>query len=1144
MHIKQRIYASLSATVVAAFFTFLCAGPLPAEEQAPPKDAPQDSTTRAQQEGAASRVAPTNPQSHAEQTAGPSPGVDIVLPGGKVEAVLARDMTAGSEPRSPSREFAEDAKQIYLVLTSSLAQTASVQMSWIAVSVEGIQPNYKLANSRLGLAPGQQGIITIEAPEGGFSPGDYRIDLAINGGPPQTLPFTVVPLFPPAVLAEQTKVPRGFNIALAALGGKVEGATSEYNDKTWAAANLIDGAISIRERGWSSKDDTLPQDLVFSFYQNREALITAVVIDTTTPKRFEPPESVPKHVEIWTSTTGPVDGFSKIAGARLQHRTAEQVITFPPTPARYVKVRFLSHHGGSSIQAGEVKIIEASEGAPSILRDMPKNLASPALGGAVVRFTSQYSDRDGVHQLVEGRTDTPGWRSADGYLPQEFVFAFRGDQVALVDQIILNPKTNHDPTTWPKRITVSVSAESPLDGFQEVGQFTLQQEPREQAFPIGRRARFVKLRILENFGGGYTSLSEVKLLEGMGPDYESILREMPEAVVMSRGAAPSGSIDETGIAPETEPNGTPADANPLELGRRTKGVIDPLGEDDYFRLAIPGSDPTVLTLELLGRPNIRTSLTLFDAAGKSLKRFDPGAVPAQQATFSWAVEPGEHFLQVTEPPISMVLMWDTSGSMQYSTDDLKRAVEAYLDQVRPSERLNLIRFSRRETEVLLPEFTSDRERLKAATAGKFFADGETPFYDAVAKGIELLEGAEGNRAIVVITDGADTASRLDHPAFWRLLQDKRIRLYTIGLGLELQEYQPMIASSGERVLGHAAMATNGRFFFARTADELKGLYQQIAEELRTVSTYYVRATLSRGPGSLQVVATEERIPTVSAPPQVELILDASGSMKRKIGGRRMIDEAKDTMAQIIEGLPDDLQVALRVYGHRIREGQRGACQDSELVFPLAKLDKPRLLGRVRAIQALGTTPIAYSLQQVERDFATARGEKMIILVTDGKEECKGNPSAVVAELLAKGFQMRLNVVGFALGDEATKREMEQIAALTGGHFFDAKDAKALPGAIARALAVPYDLLDAAGQRVASGLTGQEPIAVPEGIYTLVVRAAGPNITVADVPVAHDQFTRVELKKEGQEVGTRVLSPVQKDEDSLDHQGKGSTPSRW
>src|SRR5690348_11849927 len=102
-------------------------------------------------------------------------------------------------------------------------------------------------------------------------------------GPAQPLPFTVASLLPPAVTAEQAKLPRGYNIALAALGGKVESATSQYDDKSWAASHLIDRAISIREGGWSSKDDALPQDLLFSFYRNREALITAVVIDATTP---------------------------------------------------------------------------------------------------------------------------------------------------------------------------------------------------------------------------------------------------------------------------------------------------------------------------------------------------------------------------------------------------------------------------------------------------------------------------------------------------------------------------------------------------------------------------------------------------------------------------------------------------------------------------------------------------------------------------------------------------------------------------------------------------------------------------------------------------------------------------------------------
>ena len=136
---------------------------------------------------------------------------------------------------------------------------------------------------------------------------------------------------------------------------------------------------------------------------------------------------------------------------------------------------------------------------------------------------------------------------------------------------------------------------------------------------------------------------------------------------------------------------------------------------------------------------------------------------------------------------------------------------------------------------------------------------------------------------------------------------------------------------------------------------------------------------------------------------------------------------------------------------------------------------------------------------------------------------------MVSELRTNGFRVRLHIVGFALGREADKRGMRQLAECTGGRFFDAQDSQALRGAIEQALAVPYDVLDAAGSRVASGLTSQGAIAVPEGVYTIVVHAAGQPIRIADVPIAHDQFTRVELKKEGQEVGTHVLGPVHKRE---------------
>ena len=1035
--------------------------------------------------------------------------------------MLAAGVTAQHEPVSPSSEFPETSERIYVAVRSQSSSSIQVTSTWFAVKVEGYDPNQQIARASITLGAGQRGSMWVGAPSrGGFLPGDYRVEVEPSEGESRSLTFKIAPILPPAALVTPTNVPAGLNIALAALGGRVVAASSEYNQREWAAPNLIDGDP---EAWWSSVDATVPQEIVISFYQGRTAQVAAIVIETATKETLRDPNRVPKHVEIWTSVTSATDGYTKVGGARLAHRPVGQLIAIPPAAAKFVKIRFVSNHGGPYTQAGEIRIFEAPTAA-SILADVPKDIALPGLGGSVVRFTSHLGGQHSAIRLVDNSVETPGWQSRDGYLPQDIVFAFRGDQVALVDRIVLNPKTSEDPKTWVKTFTVAISTENPLDGFQEVGQFTLTQNPRDQAFPIGRRARFVKLRILKNYGGSATSLGEVRIIEGSEPGYESILTTQvaPGGSSTTLGAPP---VDETGIAVEQEPNNTPAEANPLALGRRTKGTIDPLGEVDNFRLSIPSAPSSVLTLELLGRPYIRTSLVLLDDVGKPVRRFNPGAAPSNHATWTWAMRPGEYTVQVTEPPISIVLIWDTSGSMSGSYQDLEIAVQSYLDQVRPTERLALIRFSN-EVEVLQKEFTNDRDRLKAAAQGKFFARGGTLFYASVAKGIELLKGVSGNRAIIVMTDGEDSSrgGTPDYPGFWRLLDEQRIRLYTIGLGEELQRFSEDIAASPNQMMAHISMATNGRFFFARNSEDLKGLYEQIAAELRTVSTYYLTPTLSAGPGTLSVVATGERIAAVSAPSQIELILDASGSMKARVEGRPRIDVAKEVMAQIIKGLPDRAQVALRIYGHRIREGRPGDCQDSQLVVPFGPINKPAMLAKVREIRALGTTPIAYSLKQVPRDFGRAGGEKMVILVTDGKEECGGSPSAVVSELVARGIKIKLNIVGFALADAATKAEMERVAKITGGRFFDASNAKTLTAAIEQALAVPYDVVDAARTKVGGGVTGQGTVRIPEGIYTIIVRAAGKPIEIPNVRIAAGGFTKIVLKKEGQEIGIQVVGP--------------------
>lgn len=291
------------------------------------------------------------------------------------------------------------------------------------------------------------------------------------------------------------------------------------------------------------------------------------------------------------------------------------------------------------------------------------------------------------------------------------------------------------------------------------------------------------------------------------------------------------------------------------------------------------------------------------------------------------------------------------------------------------------------------------------------------------------------------------------------------------------------------------------------------------EEWKTRQYARVLESYSGAPGRLSVVAHGKQI----MPLKLELIFDASGSMWERVQGRTKIATAKEAITQIIQSLPENLQVALRVYGHRIAPGKPGACQDSELVFPFSQIDKPRLIQRIRGLRALGTTPIAYSLRQVQQDFRGSPGEKMVVLVTDGIEECNGSPSAAVSELLAQGLKLRVNIVGFAFADDATKLEMQRVAELSRGHYVDAASPMQLRSAVEKALAVPFDVLDAQGASAGAGLVDQGVVEVPEGTYKVVVQVPDGPVTVNNVHIVAHKSTTVELNPEGQTVVGRVVT---------------------
>ncbi len=728
--------------------------------------------------------------------------------------------------------------------------------------------------------------------------------------------------------------------------------------------------------GWASADRRLPQELVFSFHEQRQARLKGLILDAESCSGDERClQSLPRTVEVWTSTSGPDSGFELAATRRLRPVASQHFIPLLGVEARYLKLVIQSSYGSSRrTQLAEVKILEAPEG-DSIVADVPIDLALPALGGTVLRFSSAHY-RGEAPRLLQGYADGKGWRSTDDRLPQELTFCLRDDAEALIDRLVLNLDAGFDAASRPLEIAIALSPSSPTAGFVEAARVLAPADVGQISIPLDRRARFIKLRMLDNRGAAYTSLGKVAIIEGRATGYVPLLARAPEPI--SAPGSPGQPLDPDLAAIDVEPGASPEQAAPLELGSRVKASFENERQRHFYALTLPGERAGMLNLELTGQPLLRTSLRLLDASGGEVAAFSPTRDAGSRRQISWQVQPGTYLLEAGVTAADIVLAWDVSRSMSAHTDLLRQAVIGFIEQVGAADSVALIAFND-QVHVLTNDFTSDRATLLAAIPEQFKAEMATRLYDAVGAGIKLLNDREGAGVLVVMTDGVDMGSTLGAAQFWDLLDPSPVQILTLGLGGELKVMDPATGISGGHLLRHIAQLGGGRFIHIPTADRLVEVYRQIADERMSATTYSLRPSWALGTGTLLVETAGEQVTELVSPPRIEIVLDASGSMKKTLSGKTRMTIAKEVLAELIGTLPKDVEVALRVYGHRIREGRRGDCQDTELVYPFERLDKARLIARINAIKALGTTPIAYALGRTSEDFGETPGEKTVIL---------------------------------------------------------------------------------------------------------------------------------------------------------------------
>ncbi len=177
---------------------------------------------------------------------------------------------------------------------------------------------------------------------------------------------------------------------------------------------------------------------------------------------------------------------------------------------------------------------------------------------------------------------------------------------------------------------------------------------------------------------------------------------------------------------------------------------------------------------------------------------------------------------------------------------------------------------------------------------------------------------------------------------------------------------------------------------------------------------------------------------------VLFVFDASGSMNRDAGGESRIIAAKRAISETLRSMPPSARLGLMVYGHR----RSRDCSDIELVSPIASEDAAALSRYVNALIPRGETPIAQALVSAGKSFAAFKGQSnRIVLVTDGIEECRGDPCAAAQTLAGLGVDLKVDVVGFTLND-AQRRLIQCVPDITGGRYYDAKDANGLTRAMA------------------------------------------------------------------------------------------------
>jgi VWFA-related protein len=299
---------------------------------------------------------------------------------------------------------------------------------------------------------------------------------------------------------------------------------------------------------------------------------------------------------------------------------------------------------------------------------------------------------------------------------------------------------------------------------------------------------------------------------------------------------------------------------------------------------------------------VNTSLVTFPVSVMDRQgRFIPDLKQDQFHVFEDGVEQQIAHFDSADKPFTVALLLDVSDSTQTKLNSIQDAALAFVDQLRPADKVFIVTFDKRIK--VLCEPTNDRSVLYTAIS-RTSSGGGTSLYGAIDLAVnQRLNRIPGRKAIVLLTDGVDTTSEstFTYDSTLRAVSELDALIYSIlystSADVAKVETDPLMSGMGggmnggsatsrgepiavayergRRFLQLLANSTGGRLFLADSVTSLRERFVKVAAELReqySIAFYPTNRSTAKKKRELKVrvtvpnVAVKSRRSYVYAPP--------------------------------------------------------------------------------------------------------------------------------------------------------------------------------------------------------------------------------------------------------------------------------------